>query len=528
MPIAMRTRGTRRDVYANLLRDTRALRRDQAGARDAWFASLPWERKEETLFELEMLLKGIACFGNARNHAGTPRRTPAVAHDFHEELGVLRTAVDRCIQLVRALLGDKDRAFTFSRYLESVLPEDAERSRLIREQLTQDTPQEALFLLRNSFTAQLEIIDGLLRLGRISHRLYFATHGTLAREIGRNAYFNPLMALEFRAEFDRIRSAEVLEALESVPSEAAHRVTALTLLSLFRALRYVSLIEEYASDPEVVRLSHVILSALRSDLRALTRFLSRNAGDVMADGFESELLQVGADEIVAAHSELAHVAASLVSLRGTHESLANMLRVEIRKTLERDLPTPDVEVPPDELGPQVVVAAAALRATLHHAVHTLCGELRPGQPVPELAQDEASRRAASDRLRRDVWMFAQVLRAFLAKARASEGDGSDRWAAQASFHFVREFLGHFRAIGYQLVRSSDYDRLDPFLHSIEALRDADLLDPTRLETAVDECQSLFAYLQGLFGQISQRAELQRVPFDKKSAAETLKIYLGAA
>ncbi len=492
-----------------------------------WFAGLAWERKEETLFELEMLLKGIACFGNPRNHPGPPRRTPAVAHDFHEELRTLKGAVERCVQLVRLLLGDKDRAYTFSRYLETVLPDDSDRSKLIKEQLTQDTPQEALFLLRNSFTGHGEVIDGLLRLGRISPRLYFAMHGTLTREIGRNAFFNPLVALEFRPELDRIRSAEVLEALEMVPSDAAHRVAALTFLSLFRALRYVSLVEQYASDPEAVRLAFPVLSVLRSDLRALSRFLGQQAADVMADGFEQELLAVPARDMVASHADLSHIAGALVSLRGALEALANTLRIEVRRTFERDLPVPEDGVPPAELGPQLVVAAAALRASLHHAVHTLCTEIRPDQPVPDLGEDQSARRAASERLRRDVWMFAQVLRAFLAKARAAEGD-ADRWAAQASFHFVREFLGHFRAIGYQLVRSSDYDRLDPFLEALEMLRDADLLDPQRLENAISECQSLFDHLQGLFGQIGNRAELTGVPFDKKAAAETLKIYLGAA
>lgn len=69
---------TDRDVYANLLRDTRALRRDQSSARDGWYASLAWEKKEDTLFELEMLLKGVTCFGNPRNHPGTQDRKSVV------------------------------------------------------------------------------------------------------------------------------------------------------------------------------------------------------------------------------------------------------------------------------------------------------------------------------------------------------------------------------------------------------------------------------------------------------------------
>ncbi|MGB0679928.1 MAG: hypothetical protein ACPGUV_09735, partial [Polyangiales bacterium] len=50
--------GAQRDVYANLLRETRGLAPAQEAARAQWYAALAWEHKEETLFELEMLLKG--------------------------------------------------------------------------------------------------------------------------------------------------------------------------------------------------------------------------------------------------------------------------------------------------------------------------------------------------------------------------------------------------------------------------------------------------------------------------------------
>ena len=59
-----------RDPYADLLRDTRGLRRDQAAARDAWYAGLAVEQKEDVLFELEMLLKGLAADGRDDDHDG--------------------------------------------------------------------------------------------------------------------------------------------------------------------------------------------------------------------------------------------------------------------------------------------------------------------------------------------------------------------------------------------------------------------------------------------------------------------------
>ncbi|MCA9611926.1 MAG: hypothetical protein H6721_04460 [Sandaracinus sp.] len=519
-----------RDVYANLLRDTRGLRREQSKAREGWYERLTWEDKEETLFELEMLLKGLACFANPRNHPGRPNAEPPAAHDYRGELRVLQDVLARALHCVRQLLGERERAFVFTRYLETVLPEDQVRQRLLKDQLAQDTPEESLLVLRNTFTAFHDVAEGLLRLPRVSHRLYDGLVGTVVREIGRNTYFDPLVALEFRPELDRIRHPEVLEVLHTV-DEAAHKVVAVAFLALFRGLRYAALVDVYASDPASVRRAYAILAVFRSDMRALARYLGRHASSNLADAFERELLTVPAHALAGRHEELSHRAGRLFALRGTLEGLANALRVEIRKVYERELPPLDETTfargQDAELGAQIVLATASLRATLHHAVRALCTELAPSSEPPELASESSARREASERLRRDVWMFLQVLRAFLAKAEAATED-PDRWASHASFHFVREFLEHFRAIGYQLVRASDYSHLDRFLAALDSLRDVDLLDPRRLRGAIDECIAFYGFLDELFRNVSRRAELQGVPFDKKRAAETLKIYLGAA
>src|SRR5436190_1357222 len=73
--------GDKGDAYAELLRNTRGLRREQAQQREGWFAQVAVDRKDELLFELEILLKGLACFANPRNHPGPTRRTPVVAQD---------------------------------------------------------------------------------------------------------------------------------------------------------------------------------------------------------------------------------------------------------------------------------------------------------------------------------------------------------------------------------------------------------------------------------------------------------------
>lgn len=514
-----------RDPYADLLRDTRGLRREQAAARDAWFAGLSWERKEETLFELEMLLKGLVCFANPRNHPGAPRKTPVVALDFREELSIARLTLHRVVTLCRQLLGTRDRAYVFQRYLETLLPDDPARARLQRDAAVQESPEESLLHLRHSLTLIGELMDGLLRLERVPYRLFHVALAMVQREISRNQFFNPLIALEFRPEFDRIRSVEVLDLIQLVDNDVAHRVVALAFLSCFRLLRYTQLIRAAAMDPQQVSRVYVLLSLLRSDARAIIGYLRGRAGTVLADGFERELLKVAAKDIGPRFDQLAQEAQWLAALRGVLEAIAASLRVEVRGVFELKVPSAQTVPPAAELARSVHVAMDGLRDVLQTAIARIAQTIRSEIDVAKLFDDANVRRTVSERLRRDLWMFAQVLRAFVARARATP-DVPDQWSSYTSFQFVREFLGYFRSMGYQLLRASDYPDFDRFLAAIEGLQEADFLEPARVISAVNECERFQHYLMETFERISQRAELQGVPFDKRAAAETLRLYLG--
>jgi hypothetical protein len=76
------------------------------------------------------------------------------------------------------------------------------------------------------------------------------------------------------------------------------------------------------------------------------------------------------------------------------------------------------------------------------------------------------------------------------------------------------------------LRSSDYPHFDRFLSAIEGLQEADFLEPMRLNAAISECEAFQKYLNETFERISQRQDLKGRAFDKRAAAETLKLYLG--
>jgi hypothetical protein len=513
------------DAYSDLLRDTRGLGREQAAAREQWLARLDPALRDETLFELEILLKGLACFANPRNHAGRPRRTAIVAQDYREPLVLAREAAQRVVYLCRQLTGDQERAFVFQRYLEMLLPDDTARTRLARGSPRQDTPEESLLLLRHAFTNLLEVSGALTRLPRVPFRLFYAAMSIAHREVAQSAFFNPLVALEFRPEFDRITNPQVLELMRQIPGEQARRLVALTFLALFRMLRYVTLLERAAREPRPAGLVHVVLAVLRSDARALTDYLRKQAGRQLASSFERELFKVPARELRLRYDGLQGEAHRLLGIKATLGGIAANVRLELRRAFEHGFPAPDAGAAPPELRASVSAAASSLQPALQNAILILGKALGARLDQHGVFDDVAERRSLSSRLRRDVWMFAQIVRAFGAKAQAAPRP-EDRWSGPSSLQFVREFLAYFEAMGYPLIRAADYPRFDAFLEAMRALEESDLLDPVRLDRAIAEAEEFYVFLSELFEQIGQRDELRGVPFDRRHAAETLKLYLG--
>ncbi len=516
-------------AFAELLRDPRNLRREQQQARQEWSARISKEHKEDLWFELEILLKGLACFANPRNHPGAARKTTSVAVDFAEHLVAAREGMTRAVTLTRSLLGERDRAVVFHRYLETMLPEDGARGRLLQSTLSQETPDSSLFLLRHGFTNLIEVTSGLLRLQRVSFRLFYAHIASAVRETAQSSFFNPLAALEFRPEFDRIPSQHVLELVQAVEGEHAHRLVALAFLALFRMLRYLRLIEAIASDrggdKRGGKRAYLILAVLRSDARALSSYLTRSVGGLLADGFQKELLRVPASDVATRYDELVAEAHRLVTIKGALVGIAANLRLEMRRTFEHDLPSVDGSVTDAELRQKLRAVVENLRPALQSSILFLGRALGARSEVGAVFDDVAARRATSDRLRRDVWMFAQIVRAFANKARAAD-PLADRWERVSSFAFVREFLAYFRAMGYPLLRAGDYPRVDSFMAAMSGLEETDLLDPRRLAAAVEESDAFHEFLVDLFERISLRDELAGVAFDRREAAQALRLYLG--
>lgn len=512
-----------RDPYADLLRDTRSLRREQAAARDAWFAGLALDRKEEVLFELEMLLKGVVAWANPRNHPAPAEREPLSDRNFRPHLAVARAAVTRCLALAGMLLGSQRYARGVTRQLPSAFTEEGARHER-HDAHPAETPEQALLALAQSLRVASVVLDGLLGNDRVPFRLFYAAVASVQREVARNPFFNPLFALEFRPEFDRVRAPDVLDAILSLDSEAAHRLVALTYLGAMRLLRVTSLLETTSLEPEGVPRAWALLAAVRSDARALSTVLHRRAAALLADSLERELMRVPAVDMRVRYEAVARDCERLRRLRAVMLATGASLRAEMRRVADGAVPSCDALVTPPEVAAAVQVTCARLRDALQGAVSQLTWALRGGADPERLFNDRHARRAVSERLRQSAWMFTVVTRAFVASARAARTD--DLWGVGPSLGFVRDYLGYYRVLGEALAQETDHPRAEPLALALAQLRDADWGDGPRLAAAVEECEAFCAHLTGVIERMGQREELKGMPFDKAAAGETLRMYLG--
>ena len=188
-----------------------------------------------------MLLRGMERYFKLHNLPIDSVARPVVTRDFSEELRDVRDALGQAIKLARRLLDPgEDQRMMFRRYVQEQLVDDRARRALLDEELEEDTPQESLFLLRQSFESLRTVVDSLLKLETVSYRVFHEVGNLVLRAILHNQYFRPFRPLEFCLEFDRVKSVPVLDALRKL-GDPERRLFTTVFLGLFRLLHYLGL-----------------------------------------------------------------------------------------------------------------------------------------------------------------------------------------------------------------------------------------------------------------------------------------------
>ena len=168
--------------------------RELLAERRRWFRSLEVERKQEKLFELEVLLKGLVRYSNLNNHPIADRAN-LLNRDFGSELEVVRNALVRAVILIRSLLPEAEsNVLHFRNYVEARLLSDYQRAQFLSRAINQTSPIESLYILCYSLIDFSELCNNLLLLDEKRYQVFYYLEQMIAREITANRYFNPFRA----------------------------------------------------------------------------------------------------------------------------------------------------------------------------------------------------------------------------------------------------------------------------------------------------------------------------------------------
>lgn len=498
---------------------------DESAARTTWYNQLPVQEKSRLLFELEMMLKAMVCLGNPMNQPGPPRRDEVASmRNFAGTASVAAEIAEQIVDVGRRLAMGREAETGFVRYLESVIAQDQVRYQMGRSSMAQDQPEASLPVLVAGFESLRDVFGAMASLQHLSYGQLTGALKLAQREIHRSLFFDPLAVLEFRREFDHLRSTAAAASVSKAGSEPGRRVGTLAVLALMRLLKYVECVERAAREKASRGVIIGWFAVLRSDARALRLFLKRDTAAWLASGFGAGFRHLSPTVLNLRYERFEAEFAGLRRLKSLVGSLGDQLKLEVRKTFELLLPGIDDDVSAEQLAAAVSPAVAGLKVFLQTAVVLLASEFDEQVEGAQLFSDFVPLAERAERLRRDIWMFQQVLRAFIEKAEGTKG-AADRWGGINTFGFVKELVRYFRAMGYPLLRYSDYAGFEEFMNLVDRLREGDVLEVQRLSKVVDSCRSFSAQLDQTFEAISRREELSGVPFDRKEAVRTLKLLL---
>ena len=471
---------TSRDFFHELIKGSQS-RPGFLAERERWLRSLQVDGREELLFEFEMLLRGVERYFNLHNLPLDPQAEPVIVRDFRQELSDVRDAMNQAIRLARRLLDpDSDQKMVFRRYVETQLADDRIRRAMIEEELQPATPQESLFVLRESLAALRTIVDHLLQLSALPFGV-FNEVGTLAlREIVLNPYFRPFRPLEFRLEYDRIKSVPILEALRRL-EDSDRKLFTVALLSAFRVLHFLSYIgaEATVAEPR----AKVILALVRSEATTLVGFLQ---GEV-ATHVTGKRLRAGA--------------------------------LKVSRELQRETERIVKQIAASEpSSPAVLDAAVAFTGLFRKQVEMLARTLDSSLPEENLFPKLVAPEEMAMRLRKDLWVFAEVCRG--AEAALRDPDTQD---PSEALEAIRAYLEYFQDVSYQLLRYGDYEALDRFAALVAEMPGVPQGSGARHRFAED--LKLFTQVaETMCAAVNRRTELIGKKFDRADAEALLGLF----
>jgi hypothetical protein len=441
--IAAARTATGRNAYAELLRDTRGMKREQQQARDAWFAALSVDRQGRDPLRAGGLAQGARLLRQ-------PAQPPGIA---------LRAADDRIARFSRSSPASARRRARAIVQLVAI-PARRARSRLRVPALPRDRApgrrraHEAppIFALGSGDAGGEPDRDAprahephrgderpAASCSASTFRLFYAmARDGDARDRRRARSSTRSRRSSSAPSSIASRSAQVLELIQGVtgragaPARRAHVPLAVPDAEVPAPPRQSIALDHWPTGASAAAPTSSCRRAAQRTRAPCPNYLRRRSGSAARGELRARPVEGprARRAIAAALRRAARRGEPPHRDQGrAHRPRAN-LKLEMRRTFEHDLPPADAgtqRARPARPTPRGHQAASAPRSRTRSC--SSASRSAPRSKTGKVFDDQAARRATSERLRRDVWMFAQIVRAFASKARHADPDGR-QWSTR--------------------------------------------------------------------------------------------------
>jgi hypothetical protein len=387
----------------------------------------------DDLFELEAWLKGLRCFFDLQHlPLSDSERKEIVTRSFASEIRIVRRAMQICEARAGELIkhGRTDKV-EFEIFIENQLRKDNVLDYHVGKIVEQPTPLDSLIQLSESLNDLRVMIDAVEGSDRLNYQLFLSLGRSYRRAQLNCRYIEMLLTQRFRLQYDRVDNAALGSILRGIEDEGTRSGVALSLLWLFRLLKYLQLIARDMNEEGASRHFLVIFSLLHSEMGLLadfikTRFLKRKEpGD---------------------------------ALRSSAELIVYSLKMESQRMLERELVFAAREEEPTALYTKIENSHGMLRNCYQSCIVTLAqafdGDFDGKAAFPSMMENLQK----AQKLRQDLWDLRKYLRDILQNKSALDTNRVvERIAAfrEASLRFLmyRDW-GEFERLSDSLVTAT--------------------------------------------------------------------------
>jgi hypothetical protein len=241
----------------------------------AWVTHVQAKERIELLFEFETWLRGLCAFLECKHvPLSETDRSALVTRNFAPEITVVRLALQECTRCAVELVSlGQDARVEFEALVETQIFNAGALDSQVGKMLEQSTPIDSFSRLIESMNDLKVSVDALESVPNQDLQLYLSIGRSFQRDLQDCRYVDMLLSQRFRLQYDRMESAVLSAVLRSITEEHLRRNVALTLLYLYRFLKYLKCISLALRADLPLRRYLVVFSLLHQQTEILRDFL---------------------------------------------------------------------------------------------------------------------------------------------------------------------------------------------------------------------------------------------------------------